>query len=108
MSTKMQFDELANGVFACAIELRRHPGPGLPKTACAQCLPHELTRNEIAAPLQLALPVKYNAARLDGGYRIDMLVDNQLIVELQSVDERKTIYEVRLLTDMQLAGVKFG
>ena len=104
----MEFDELSNRVIGCAIEVHRHLGPGLLESAYEQCLAHELSRNGIAFQLQLALPVQYKDVRLDCGYRIDILVENQLIVELKSVEEIKGIHEAQLLTYMKLAGVKIG
>ncbi len=104
----MEFDELSNRVLGCAIEVHRHLGPGLLESAYEQCLAHELSRNGIAFQLQHSLPVQYKDVRLDCGYRIDILVENQLIVELKSVEEIKGIHEAQLLTYMKLAGVKIG
>jgi GxxExxY protein len=104
----MEFDELSKRVIGCAIEVHRHLGPGLLESAYEQCLAHELSRNEIAFQLQLVLPVQYKDVRLDCGYRIDILVENQLIIELKSVEEIKGIHEAQLLTYRKLAGVKIG
>ena len=104
----MEFDDLSNRVIGCAIEVHRHLGPGLLESAYEQCLAHELSRNGIAFQLQLALPVQYKDVRLDCGYRIDILVESHLIVELKSAEEIKGIYEAQLLTYMKLAGVRIG
>ena len=104
----MEFDELSTRVIGCAIEVHRHLGPGLLESAYEQCLAHELSCNQIAFQLQLALPVQYKEVRLDCGYRIDILIENRLIVELKSVAEIKGIHEAQLLTYMKLAGVKIG
>ena len=104
----MEFDDLSNHVIGCAIEVHRHLGPGLLESAYEQCLAHELNRNEIAFQLQHPLPVQYKDVRLDCGYRIDLLIENELILELKSVDEIKGIHEAQLLTYMKLAGVKIG
>ena len=104
----MEFDDLSNRVIGCAIEVHRHLGPDLLESAYEQCMAHELSRNGIGFQLQLALPVQYKDVRLDCGYRIDILVENQLIVELKSVDEIKGIHEAQLLTYMKLAGLKIG
>ncbi len=104
----MEFDELSNRVLGCAIEVHRHLGPGLLESAYEQCLAHELSRNGIAFQLQHSLPVQYKDVRLDCGYRIDILVENQLIVELKSVEQIKGIHEAQLLTYMKLAGLKIG
>ena len=104
----MEFDELSNRVIGCAIEVDRHLGPGLLESTYEQCLAHELNRNGIAFQLQHPQPVQYKDVRLDCGYRIDVLVENELIVELKSVEEVKGIHEAQLLTYMKLAGVKIG
>ncbi|HMP68164.1 MAG TPA: GxxExxY protein [Pirellulaceae bacterium] len=107
-SAKMEFDQLSNRVIGCAIEVHRYLGPGLLESTYEQCLAHELTRNSINIELQLALPVHYKDVRLDCGYRIDILIEKQLIVELKSVEEIRGIHEAQLLTYMKLAGVKTG
>ena len=104
----MEFDNLSNRVIGCAIEVHQHLGPGLLETAYEQCLAHELNRNGINFQLQYPQPVQYKDIRLDCGYRIDILVENDLIVELKSVDEMKGIHQAQLLTYMKLSGVKIG
>ena len=104
----MEFDELSNRVIGCAIEVHRQLRPGLLESAYEQCLAHELRCNGIKFQLQHPQPVQYKDIRLDCGYRIDILVENQLILELKSVEEIKGIHEAQLLTYMKLAGVKIG
>ena len=104
----MEFDDLSNRVIGCAIEVHRHLGPGLLESAYEQCLAHELNRSGITFQLQHPQPVQYKDIRLDCGYRIDILVENELIVELKSVEEIKGIHEAQRLTYMKLAGVKIG
>ena len=81
---------------------------GALESAYEQCLVHELTRDGISYQLQHPQPVQYKDIRLDSGYRIDVLVENELIVELKSVDEIKGIHQAQLLTYMKLSGVKIG
>ena len=104
----MEFDDLSNRVIGCAIEVHRHLGPGLLESAYEQCLAHELNRQNIAFQLQLAQPVLYKGISLDCGYRIDVLVENQLIIELKSVEKLLGIHEAQLLTYMKLAEIKIG
>jgi GxxExxY protein len=104
----MEFDDLSNRVIGCAIEVHRHLGPGLLESAYEQCMAHELSRNGITYQLQHPQPVQYKDVRLDCGYRIDLLVQNALIVEIKSVEEIKGIHEAQLLTYMKLAGIKVG
>jgi GxxExxY protein len=104
----MEFDELSNRVIGCAIEVHRVLGPGLLESTYEQCLAHELNLNGIAFRLQHPQPVEYKAIRLDCGYRIDVLVEDKLILELKSVEELKGIHEAQLLTYMKLADIKIG
>ena len=94
----MEFDDLSNRVIGCAIEVHRQLGPGLLKSAYEQCLAHELSCNYIALQLQLARPIRYKEVLLDCGYRVDVLVENQLIIELKSVEKLLGIREAPLLT----------
>ena len=104
----MEFDDLSKRVIGCAIEVHRELGPGLLESTYEQCLARELTLKGIEFQLQYAQPVEYKGVRLDCGYRLDVFVENELIVELKSVEKIKGIHEAQLLTYMKLAGVKTG
>ena len=104
----MEFDDLSNRVIGCAIEVHRELGPGLLESTYEQCLAHELRWNGIPFQIQYPQPVEYKDIRLDCGYRIDILVENKLTLELKSVEEIKGIHEAQLLTYMKLAGMKIG
>jgi GxxExxY protein len=102
------FDQLSNKVIGCAIEVHRELGPGLLESAYEQCLAAELSRSRIPYQLQVDLPVSYKGMRLDCSYRIDLLVDKQLIVELKSIEQLLKIHEAQILTYMRLAKVNVG
>ena len=104
----MEFDELSNRVIGCALDVHRELGPGLLESTYEQCLAHELSLNGIRFRLQHPQPVEYKDVRLDCGYRLDLLVEDELIIELKSVEQIKGIHEAQLLTYMKLAGVKTG
>ena len=104
----MEFDELSNRVIGCTLEVHRELGPGLLESTYEQCLAHELRLNGISYVLQHPLPVEYKGIRLDCGYRVDVLVENKLIIELKSVERIRPIHEAQLLTYMRLAGIKIG
>jgi len=104
----MEFDKLSTRVIGCAIEVHRELGPGLLESTYEQCFAHELTLNGILFKLQHPQPVEYKGVRLDCGYRVDLLIEDDLIVELKSVERIKGIHEAQLLTYMKLAGVKTG
>ena len=102
------FDQLSNKVIGCAIEVHRELGPGLLETAYEQCLAAELGRSRIPFQLQVDLPVSYKGMRLDCSYRIDLLIDQQLIIELKCVEQLLKIHEAQILTYMRLAKIRVG
>ena len=104
----MKFDELSNKVIGCAIEVHRELGPGLLESTYEQCLAYELSRAGIPFKIQQQLPVKYKEIILDCGYRIDLFVDDRLIVELKCVEQLLKIHEAQILTYMKLVNVKVG
>ena len=104
----MVFSELSNRIIGCAIEVHRELGPGLLESTYEQCLAHELSLNGINFKVQHPLPVAFKGVRLDCGYRVDVLVEDEFILELKSVDALKGIHEAQLLTYMKLAGIKHG
>jgi GxxExxY protein len=104
----MEFDALSHRVIGCALEVHKHLGPGLLESTYEQCLAHELGQAGVAFKTQHPVPVAYKGVLLDCGYRVDMLVDDRMILELKSVDKLLPIHEAQLLTYMKLAGVSIG
>ena len=104
----MKFDDLSNRVVGCAIEVHRELGAGLLESTYEQCLAYELNRAGIPFKIQQQLPLDYKEIKLDCGYRIDLFVDNSLIVELKSVEQLLKIHEAQILTYMKLAHVRVG
>jgi GxxExxY protein len=103
----MQFDELSNRVIGSAIEVHRVLGPGLLESTYEQCLARQLTLAGLGFKLQWPLPVEYKETRLDCGYRVDVLVEDRLIVELKAVEQVLGIHQAQLLTYMKL-GIRTG
>lgn len=104
----MEFSELSHRVIGCAIEVHRTLGPGLLESTYEQCLAHELKLAGIRFALQQPMPVDYKGIRLDCGYRVDLLVEDRMILELKSVEQLLGIHQAQLLTYMKLAGVPQG
>ena len=105
---KHNFEELSHKVIGCAIEVHRELGPGLLELTYQRCLSHELELNNIPHVCEAPLPVNYKGIQLDCGYRVDILVDNQLILELKSIKELEPIHEAQLLTYLKLSKIKVG
>jgi len=104
----MEVDELSRSVIGCAIEVRRNLGPGLLESTYRQCLGCELSHAEIAFQMELPLPVRYKDILLDCGYRIDLLISDDLIVEIKSVEALLPIHQAQILTYMRFASVPLG
>jgi GxxExxY protein len=104
----MGFDDLSNQVIGCAIEVHRALGPGLLESTYEQCLARELQIHGLRFNLQWPLPIDYKGVRLDCAYRVDILVEGQLIVELKAVDRVLSVHRAQLLSYMKLAGVRTG
>ncbi len=102
------FSDLSHRVIGCAIEVHKHLGPGLLESAYQHCLAHELQLNNIPFQTEAPLPIEYKGTRLDCGYRMDILVDNTIILELKSVDAIHPIHEAQILSYMKLARVQQG
>ena len=94
--------ELSDQVIGAAIEVHRQLGPGLLESAYQACLAHELALRGILFVSQLDLPLTYKGVQLDVGYRIDLLVEDKIILELKAVEKVLPIHEAQLLTYLRL------
>jgi len=104
----VEFEELSHRVIGCALEVHKALGPGLLESSYEHCLAHELSLAGVPFRLQHPLPVSYKGVLLDCGYRVDVFVDERLIVELKRVEKVQSIHEAQLLTYMKLAKVRIG
>jgi GxxExxY protein len=95
-------------IIGAAIEVRRHLGPGLLESAYEQCLCHELHLRGLPFKCQVDLPVSYKGLQLDCGYKIDLVVNEEVIVELKSVEKILPVHEAQLLTYLKVSGKKVG
>ena len=105
---EQQSDPLTGAVIGCAIEVHRTLGPGLLESTYEQCLARELDLHHISFKLQVPLPVEYKGVHLDCGYRIDLLVEDSLLLELKSVEGLRSIHQAQILTYLRLARVSTG
>ncbi len=103
---KRVFSDLSNKVIGCAIEVHKTLGPGLLESTYQQCLAHELSIHQIEFKLEHPLPEKYKEIQLDCGYRLDILVEDKIILELKSIEKLKGIHEAQLLTYMKLMDIR--
>jgi GxxExxY protein len=104
----MEINQLTERVIGACIEIHKTLGPGLLESAYEECLCHELRLAGLEFERQRPLPVAYKGVQLDCGYRLDVVVENKLIVELKSVEMLAPIHEAQLLTYFKLSGLTVG
>ena len=101
-------NELAYKVIGCAYRIHQALGPGLLESAYETCLCHELSKENINFERQKEVPIIYNGCNLDCGYRIDVLVENKIIIELKTVETLLPIHTAQLMTYLKLSQVHLG
>ena len=104
----MEINEITGKIIGCAIEVHRILGPGLLESAYEECLSWELGNAGLNVERQKPVPVIYKERKLEYGYRIDLLVEGIVIIELKSVEALNPIHESQILTYMKFAGKKTG
>ena len=104
----MEFDELSQKMIGRAIEVHRNLGPGLLESTYRQCLACELSHAGIPFQMEVPLPVRYKEVLFDCGYRIDLLVSGDLIVEIKCVETLLPIHQAQILTYMRLSKIPVG
>ena len=101
-------DPRTEEIIAAAIEVHRHLGPGLLESAYEQCLCRELQLRNLSFKRQIDLPVEYKGIKLDCGYRIDLIVNNEVVVELKAIEKILPVHEAQLLSYLRLSGLHIG
>jgi len=102
----LYLEDLTEKIIGAAIEVHRTLGPGLLESAYQECLARELTLRKVPFEKEKNLPVEYKGVHVDCGYRIDFLIDNQVIVELKAVEAVLPIHRAQLITYLKLTGHK--
>ncbi|MDE0537252.1 MAG: GxxExxY protein [Rhodospirillales bacterium] len=101
-------DPLTQTVIGLAIEVHKQLGPGLLESAYEACLCYELSEKGISFDRQVDLPVSYKSIKIGAGYRLDIVVENKLIIELKTVERILPVHESQLLTYLKLSGIRTG
>ncbi len=104
----MRINELTGKIIGAAIEVHRQLGPGLLESAYETCLAYELEQIGLTVERQKPLPIVYKDIHLDHGYRIDLLVNHNVIVELKVVEEITKVHEAQILSYLKFSGCKIG
>ena len=100
--------QVSHAIITAAMRVHSELGPGLLESTYQACLQHELARTGYRSLAQVGLPVVYDNTRLDLGYRIDLLVENLVVVELKSVDAISPIHQAQILSYLKLSGKSIG
>ena len=107
-SHNTKFSELSKHVIGAAIEVHRNLGPGLLESSYQQCLAHELKLNNINFTMEHPIALNYKGINLDCGYRADLIVENQIIIEIKSIAQISPIHTAQILSYMKLAKLNKG
>jgi GxxExxY protein len=105
---ELEVNEITERVIGACIEIHKQLGPGLLESAYEECLCHELNLAGLKFERQKPLPVRYKSVHLDCGYRLDLVVEGKVIVELKTVDVIAPIHDAQLLTYLKLSGLTVG
>jgi GxxExxY protein len=103
-----ELNKITEAIIGAAIEVHRNLGPGLLESAYRQCLCYELSQRKYEALQEVPLPLLYKGVKLECGYRLDLLVNDAVIVEIKSVENLMPIHEAQLLSYLKISGGKIG
>ena len=101
-------NELTGQIIGAAIEVHKAFGPGLLESAYEECLCRELVLRNIPFERQKEVPIEYKGCKLDCGYRLDLVVNHQIVLELKAVERIEPIHEAQLITYLRLTGLNLG
>ena len=104
----IDINKLSGKIIGAAIEVHKALGPGLLESAYESCIYHELSLGGFSLERQKPLAVRYKGIKLDCGYRLDMVVENTIILELKSCEKIEPIHKAQLLTYLKLSGLHLG
>jgi|TARA_B110000211_G_scaffold12438_1_gene13019 GxxExxY protein len=104
----MTENEISKIIFDCALKVHKTLGPGLLESAYEECLFYELMKTELTVEKQKALPLIYEEVKLDIGYRLDIIVENKVIIELKAVEAINDVHLAQVLTYLKLSDCKLG
>lgn len=105
---ELLYKDITDKIIAAAIEVHKNLGPGLLESAYEECLVFELVKRKILIKQQVQIPIIYKGETINTRYRLDLLVDEKVIVELKSVTKLLPIHEAQLITYLKLSGYRVG
>jgi len=104
----MTENEISEKIIGCAIRVHKALGPGLLESSYLECLYYELQKSGLKVEKQKTLPLIYNEVKLEIGYRLDLLVEGKVVVELKAIETLNDIHTAQVITYLKLSGCKLG
>ena len=104
----MNENKISKIIIGCSIEVHKQLGPGLLESAYQECLYYELIQAGLNVQKEKPMPIVYKEVKLDHGYRIDLLVENKVVIEIKTVEELNDIHTAQVLTYLKLGNYKLG
>ncbi|PKP50338.1 MAG: GxxExxY protein [Bacteroidetes bacterium HGW-Bacteroidetes-1] len=104
----MSENELSKMIIGCAIEVHKHLGPGLLESAYQECLYYEIKQAGLKVQKEKPMPIVYKEVKLDRGYRIDLLIEEKVVVEIKTVEAFSDVHTAQVLTYLRLGNYKLG
>jgi GxxExxY protein len=101
-------NEISKKIIGCAIDVHKHLGPGLLESAYQECLYYELILSGLTVQKEVPMPVVYKEVKLDHGYRMDLLVENKVVVEIKTVEVLNDVHKAQVLTYLKLGYYRLG
>ena len=108
MTERERLNKITEAIIGAAIQVHRRLGPGLLESAYKACLAYELEKRGLAVEQEKAVPLVYEAVKLECGYRMDLLVERSVVVEVKSVEALAPVHEAQALSYLRLSGCKLG
>jgi GxxExxY protein len=108
MKSEEELNRLSSVVIGCAIEVHKVLGPGLLESAYQQCLAWELRRQGLSVKEQVPVPIRYKELEVSNAYRLDILIEDELIVELKAADKIEPVHVAQMLTYLKVSGLRLG
>ena len=104
----MTENEIGKIVVDCALKVHRALGPGLLESAYVACIQHELKKSSLMVNSQVALPIIYDGVKIESGYRLDLLIEEKVVIEAKSVEALNDVHLAQMITYLKLSGLKLG
>jgi GxxExxY protein len=108
MSEREELNKITEAIIGAAIDVHKALGPGLLESAYIACLVYELIQRGYKAPTEVPLPLIYKEVKLDSGYRLDIFVNDKVIIEVKSVDRLAPIHDAQIISYLKIANCKVG